>query len=137
MQLDHQQRVPPGDQVAVAHPAPSLALGVQAVESADAVDIEATPDQRVGVKLMPEIAPGAEDDGIGEIPTGTVGDAGKDVTALGTIGAAADETSVGVALADDGGEQGVKITDETLTARGFGFLAHFRRLQGEQNGDKA
>lgn len=137
MQLDHQQRLPTGDQVSVAHPAPSLAFGVQAVESADAVEIEATPDQRVGVKLVPEITPGAQDNGIREIPTGAVRDAGEDVTALGTLGAAADETGVGVALADDFGKEFVQITDETLTARGFGFLAHFRRLQSEQNGGKA
>jgi hypothetical protein len=134
---NHQQRIPPKHQVSVAHPDSPLALGVQAVESADAVDIEATPDQRVGIKLVPEIAPGAQDNGIGEIPTGPVGDAGKDVTALRTLGAAADEAGIGVALADDFGKEFVQITDKTFTARGFGFLAHFRMLQGERSGDKA
>lgn len=131
-----QQRITPSDQIASLHPAGTLGPGVQGIESSDPVVIDATAQERVRVELVPEVATGAEHDGIGEIPSGPITDSREDVAALRTLSASADETGVAVSLADDFGKERIQITDETLAARGFGFLAHLRRLQAERQDGK-
>lgn len=137
MMFENQQRITPGDQLASLRAAGTLGPGVQGVESADAVVIDAAAQERVRVELVPEVATGAEHDGVGEIPSGAIADAAKDVTTLRTLPASANETGVAVPLADDFRKERIQITDETLAARGFGFLAHFRRLQSERQDGKA
>lgn len=132
-----QQRITPGDQLAGLDSTGTLGPGVQGVESADPVVIDATAQERVRVELVPEIATGAQDDGVSKIPSGAIADAAEDMTALRTLSASTHETGVSVALADDFGKERIQITDETLAARGFGFLAHFRRLQAERQDGKA
>lgn len=130
------QRMLTGEQLAGLHPAGTLGPSVQGVESADSVIVDATAQERVRVELVPEVTSGAQDNGVGKIPSGAIADAAEDVTTLRTLPASANETGVAVPLADDFGKERIQITDETLAARGFGFLAHFRRLQAERQDGK-
>lgn len=132
----YQQRIAPSDQLARLDAAGTLGPGVQGIQSGDAVVIDATAEERVGIELVPEIATGAQHDGVSEIPSGAIADAAEDVAALRTLAASANETGVPVSLADDFGKERIQITDETLAARGFGFLAHLRRLQAERQDGK-
>lgn len=136
MMFENQQRITPGDQLASLDAAGTLGPSVQGIESADSVIVEAAAQERVRVELVPEIASGAQDNGVREIPSGAIADAAEDVTALRTLPASANETGVVVPLSDDFGKERIQITDETLAARGFGFLAHFRRLQAERQDGK-
>lgn len=136
MITNHQQRIATSDQLAGLDAAGTLGPGVQSVKSADPVVIDATAQKRVWVILVPKVASGAQDDGVSKIPSGAIADAAEDVTTLRTLPASANETGVAVPLADDFGKERIQITDETLAARGFGFLAHFRRLQAERQDGK-
>lgn len=136
MITNHQQRIATSDQLARLDPAGTLGPGVQGIQPADAIVIDAAAQERVRVELVPEVAAGAQHDGVSEIPSGAIADAAEDVTTLRTLPASANETGVAVSLADDIGKERIQITNETLAARGFGFLAHFRRLQAERQDGK-